>query len=166
MAPLTAQVLAAVHILWATACNSISVLERGVANIEEAGLNTFIVDDLPTDVDFTVALMVNSGPEEIGEQFEIPVELWDPDGVPVRELDLVVEVDPPEAGHPPSLRVTDFHAIDVAFEANTEGTHSIEIRQPGWKPNDHPDAVKGCPVFFFIQLSREGRERIYSGEDP
>ncbi len=154
------------RISWATACRQLEILEGGVANIVEAGLNTFEVDDLPYGVSFTVAMMITAAAEEVGQTFTIPVELCGPGNpILIATLDDEVEIEPPPPGHPLGYLVTDFHSIDVSFDADAPGMYSVELRQPEGDPNAPADDVRGCPVFFFVTVSVEGQARIDADQD-
>jgi hypothetical protein len=149
------------HVLRAAACREIDVLERGVANIVEAGLNTVVVDDLPLEVAFTVAAMIAAPQEEIGETFDISVELYRPGNPPlIQTLELPVEVEEPDADHHPTHRVTDFCSVDVVFQAEAEGIYEVNLRDPDWHEGASAELVRGCPVFLFVRLSDEAHRRI------
>jgi hypothetical protein len=114
-----------------------TTLGEGLVHIQDAGLNTLVVDDLPTEVSFRIALQIASGPDDVGAEFAIPLDLHGPDGQLPYDFDYPIAIGPAPAGHPPRLLLTEFREIEVVFDADTEGIHELDIRDPTVRRTHH-----------------------------
>lgn len=82
-------------VAWAVLCDDVEVVERGAVDIRSAGINTIEVDDLPIDVSILIAAMFTTLPSRGGEEFIFGMELRNPQGQMIDELEGSIKFDPP-----------------------------------------------------------------------
>jgi hypothetical protein len=112
-----------VLLAWAVSCDSYELRENTTADIFGAGIDTFYVDDLPSDLDVTilVRLLLTEG-----ERTALQLQMLAPDTVPLGTLTFDVDAEP-GPNHREGFIVSQIEVLRAGFRAETEGVYSAEI---------------------------------------
>ena len=135
-------------LVWAVSCDSYELHEDGTADIFGAGFDTFRVESLPIELEIQILLRLILLEDE---RDEIDVLVLGPGLALLHEGTFEIEATP-GTNHRPGYDVNQIEPLRLAFIAETEGVHSVEIYAGGKRDETLSDERRRT-LFFNV---REG----------
>ena len=114
------------RLLWVVSCRGYELRDDDTVDIEGAGVNTFWVDSLPADLEVHVVMRLALLENEEGI---VEAHFLGPRMTNRQSADVPIEA-APLLGHLDGFEVHMTQPLTFRFEAEEEGTHSVELYLP------------------------------------
>jgi hypothetical protein len=120
-----------VRIGWAIPCRGVDTPADEMPNILGTGMNIFRVAEFPSQLQVVVALNVLAREDELGHPQQLECQVLGPDMQPAGEplsTALMIEATPAK---PPGWEQNAIIPVVMVFEAQQEGTHTVQFTIEG-----------------------------------
>ncbi len=125
------------RIAWAIPCLRVRSRAPGLLDLFGAGVDSVVVDELPKDIQFDIAIRLVGTVQDFESSHTVEVVLSDPQLVEVGRLQVPVDVRTPTATHIPGYELNHAIGARVDFEADMAGGYDLSFAMDGQAQHRH-----------------------------
>lgn len=129
--PPTALELVLVRIVWALPCERVELRDDGGRDAYGIGVGTLVVDDLPAQLGFTLALQVAATADDFEQSHRFVAEVTSPSGQVAGRFDGPLHVDTISSLAEPREELASVSDGLLTFLANEPGLYRVEVSVDG-----------------------------------
>ncbi len=125
------------RIAWAIPCLRVRARSPGLLDLFGAGVDSVVVDSLPKDIQFDVAIRLVGTVQDFESPHTVEVVLSDPQLVEVGRLQIPVDPRAPAATHIPGYELNHVIGTRIDFEADMAGGYDLSFAVDGQAQHRH-----------------------------
>jgi len=130
-----------VRLAWAIPCARVRTRPGGLLDLLAAPIDSVVVEGLPKDIQFDVAMRLIGTVQDFEEPHVLQVVLSDPQLEQVGVLDVPIAPRSPKPGHIPGYEINHNVGVRIDFEADQLGGYDLSFALDGSAQHRHKTTV-------------------------